>query len=232
MKTQFSLFIVSLFLIHQSIGQTSPKEIIIEGKKSFIKKNEQLRSDCEFYIVADNKSLTLNLQNYINNNKDEFIKTHLELSDLKSVINSGTINNLNGLQYYQVDKKHKFPFVERTGNLIFFIGYSKDLSIIEFEQPGNNESGPKSNNLSKKKAFGPNNKACRQDCHNAFQVCSENCDKIFIEGGSLESYTDCYNGCGISLLGCSNICDNYVQTKTIIELKGVLTKPATTISSK
>ncbi|MEI2694025.1 MAG: hypothetical protein V9E90_03060 [Saprospiraceae bacterium] len=204
-----SAIILFLALTFNSIGQ---KSIQINGTKAFIKSNVKLSLDVSHITACNDTKLTKNCKYYFLLVGTEFQETTLTSTEANSISKTKNLTGLKNVNTEKVNKQVSLSYIDKSNSRIYFVGYGKNLNIVEYSNPpGTVAKRPSSTKLN----------ACKNACQDAKSKCFEDC----IFGTSSESvFSNCYDGCALSFLGCTGICEKYVK-KVQIALNNILVKP-------
>lgn len=213
LKNMKSVFYIKLILIHlivfaySAIGQ---KTIQIGESKLFIKNNIKLSTDVAHITACSDAKLSKNCKSYFAIGSNEYQETTLTSSEANSISKSKNLSGLKNVNTEKVNKQVSLSYIDKHNSRIYFFGHGKNLNIVEYNIPTTPIA---------KRPSSAQNIACRSACQDAKDKCFKDC---VMAGGS--GYENCYDGCAISFLGCTGICDKYVK-KVQIVLENILVKP-------
>jgi len=208
-----SVFYIKLILIHltlfaySAIGQ---KTIQIGESKLFIKNNLKLTTEIAHITACSDAKLSKNCKSYFAIGSNEYQETSLTSTEANSISKLKNLSGLKNVNTEKVNKQVSLSYIDKPNSRIYFFGHGKNLNIIEYYIP----STPIA-----KRPSSTQNIACRNACQDAKSKCHQDC--LF---GPASGFENCYDGCAISFLGCTGICDKYVK-KVQIALNNILVKP-------
>jgi len=205
MKYILCTLITILLTIQFGISQ---KSIIINNKKLYIKNTTNVNLQLKHFTVCSDVKLSKNCQNYFNSSENEYTSTIITQTDLNSITKTKGVTQIKNITTEKIGKTTITPVLLRNNSVVYFIGHGKNLNIIEYAAPIKSIG----------RSSSPENIACRGDCYDTKTKCHSDCNNAGQFGN------ECWDGCNISYVGCTSICDKYVK-KIQIELKGILVKP-------
>lgn len=208
-KTSMSI----LVLLTLAFGCIAQKSMQINGSKAFIKSSIKLSADVAHITACSDTKLSKNCKSYFSTGGSDFQETVLTSTEANSIAKSKGLTGLKNVNTEKVNNKVSLSFIDKANARVYFIGHGKNLNIVEFSNsPGTIAKRPSSTE----------NIACRNACQDAKSKCYTDC---LVGSNGLDAlYQDCADGCAISFLGCTGICDKYVK-KVQIVLNNILVKP-------
>lgn len=204
-----------LVLLTLAFGCIAQKSMQINGSKAFTKSNIKLSADVAHITACSDTKLSKNCKSYFSTGGSDFQETVLTSTEANSIAKSKGLTGLKNVNTEKVNNKVSLSFIDKANARVYFIGHGKNLNIVEFSNP------PRT--IAKRPSI-PENIDCRNACIDAKGKCFYECTVGSTGGATTSSYYDCLDGCAISFLGCTGICDKYVK-KIQIVLNNILVKP-------
>lgn len=181
----------------------SPKSNIINGKEMFTKTSSTINAEVSYFTVCEDRKLSKACKNFFRSGNGEFSETSLTNTEINSITKSKTITGINGIQKTKIDKSTIYSLVRGTA-LIYFIGFGKNLNVVEYQSS--------TSSMAKKASVSPANKSCKSGCLKEFENCFLGC------------VPDCGDKCAKKWTECEGFCDKYVKKSEII-ISAILSKP-------
>ncbi len=211
MIIKFKTCIPILVLLTIAFNCLSQKSMQINGSKAFLKSNIKLSPDVAYITACSDIKLSKNCKSYFSTGNSDFQETVLTSTEANSIAKFKGISGLKNINTEKVNNKVSLSFIDKSNARVYFFGHGKNLNIVEFSNPPGTIA---------KRPNSAQNISCRNACQDAKSKCYTDC----LIGGNESSFQDCYDGCAISFLGCTGICDKYVK-KVHITLNNILVKP-------
>lgn len=204
------LYLSLLFFILNSNFTLSQKSIQINGSKMYQKVSIKMTSEVAHVTACTDSKLSKNCKYYFQTMENEFLETSLSNIDANIILKSKGLKGVKNIGLEKLTPNVTVNYLDNIKSKIYFVGFGKDLNIVEYVTSPNNKT---------KRPSIPENIACRNNCNNTKESCINSCFNA-------SDFSKCRDGCFISFIGCTGICDNYVK-KYQIQLKNILIKPIT-----